>query len=154
MGDPLDTDAQVAQAGQVSVQGKTTFQYLYVPANTVKGQVLMRTFDGDEETNPKAVAAATTTFPIRCVVATVNQGATAGFQWCVIEGECEALVNGTSDVAKDAFLEVINGADNFTGEGSSRLTTSVAIAREAQTADADTLTDVYVLGEPHTIAAS
>lgn len=150
---PLTSDEKLALAGQINEQGRTKFQMLYVPANTVQGQILVLAYDGDEESNPKAVAAATSTFKVRTVVATEDQGATAGFQWCVIAGECEALVNGTTDVAKDEFLEVINAATAFTGEGTSRLATSGAIAREAQT-NPTALTDIYLLGEGHTIAAT
>jgi hypothetical protein len=153
-GDPLTTDQIVAQAGQEVVNGKAKMQYLYVPANTEKGEVLMIAYDGDEETNPKAVAVATTAFPVRLAVATEDQGSTAGFQWCVTEGECQALVDGTTDVAKDDFLEVINADDSFTKDGTARTTVSGAIARVAVTANANTLADVYVIGEQHTIAAS
>lgn len=153
-GDPLTTVEERGQAGQRVVQGKTVYEYLYVPADTVQGEVLVKSFDGDEETNPKAVEAATATFQQKVVVASEDQGSTAGFQWCAVEGEIQALVDGTTDVAKDDFLEVINGADGLTKDGTSRTTVSVAIAREAQATNADTLTNVYLIGEGNTIAAS
>ena len=142
---------EAAIAGQETVQGKTKFQFLSVPASTVKGEILVKSFDGD---NPVAVAAATATFRQVVVVATVDQGATAGFQWCVVEGECEALVDGTADVAKGDFLEVLNGDDGLTLDGAGRTARSVAVAEEAQATDADTLTSVYLIGEGNTIAAS
>ena len=141
-------------AGQVVQQGKTMYQYLYVPANTEQGEVLVLSYDGDEETNPKAVAPATASFKQRVVVAGEDQGSSAGFQWCIISGECSALVDGTTDVAKDDFLEVLNTADGFTKDGTSRAATSAAIAREAQTANSDTLTSIYLIGEGNTIASS
>lgn len=153
-GSPVVTKQQQAQAGQVSVQGKTTFQYLYVPANTVAGEVLIRAYDGDEETNPKAIAAATSTVLQRKAIATEAQGTSAGFQWCVIEGECEALVDGTTDVAKDDFLEVLNTASSFVKDGTSRAATSAAIARAARTTDSAGLLAIYLIGEGSTVAAS
>lgn len=141
-------------AGQIYTENKTTYQYLYVPANTEKGEILVRDYDGDEESNPKAVASATSAFPKKIVVATQDQGTSAGFQWCVVSGECQALVDGTTDVAKDDYLEVLNGADGLIKDGTARTTVSCAIAREAQATDADTLTDIYLFPETNTIAAS
>ena len=63
------------------------------------------------------------------------------------------MVNGSTSVAKDDFLEVINGADNLVKDGTAQTTNSVAIATEAQTSSSDTLTDVYMLGV-RTITAS
>ena len=88
------------------------------------------------------------------VVASEDQGATAGFQWCYISGDCDALVSGSSNVAKDDFLEVVNGADNFIKDASSRSENSVAIAREAYTSAADVLKKVSLLGERVIVAAS
>ncbi len=128
-------------------------EFLYVPADTVKGEILQKAFDGDELLNPKAVACATNAVAGTIVVATEDQGSTAGFQWCVTKGYCEALVDGTTDVAKDDFLEVLNGADGAIKDATTQSTKSFAIACEAQT-DSDTLTDVYVLGVPAVISGS
>ena len=141
-------------AGQITVQGKTVKQYLYVPANTEEGEVLVKTYDGDSAKSPKAVAAATSAFNREVVVATQDQGTTAGFQWCVIAGPCYALVDGTTDVAVGNFLEVLNGADGFTKDGTAQATTSAAIALEAVTANEDTLAKVELIAEQNTIAAS
>lgn len=143
----------VALAGQIVTQGKTTFQYLYVPASTAAGTPMTITYDGDEETNPKAIAAATAAFGQKACVTTVAQ-VSAGFQWCVIEGECSALIDGTTDVAKDDFLEVINAGVAFIKDAASRAATSKAIAREAQTTNAATMTKIYLIGDTSTIAAS
>jgi len=152
LGDPIEKED--AQAGQEAVQGKTTLQFLYVPANTEKGEILVKSFDGDEEMNPKAVTPATSTIFQRVVVATEDQGSTAGFQWCVVEGDCEALVSGSANVAKDDFLEVVNGADNLIKDASTRSEKSVAIAREAYTTSADALKKVSLLGERSVISAT
>lgn len=151
---PAVEASKKALGGQVVIQGKSKLQYLYVPANTVEGEVLVKTFDGDEETNPKAIAPATSSVYQKVVVASEDQGATAGFQWCYISGECSALVDGTTDVAKDDFLEVLNTADSFVKDATSRSTNSVAIAREAVTADEATLALVFLLGERSLVAGS
>lgn len=154
LGDPSTEAEKALLAGQKAVQGKQELQMLYVPANTVKGEVLARVYDGDEETNPKAIQPATSSVYQKMVVATQDQGATAGFQWCVIEGECDGLVNGTTDVAKDDFLEVLNGTSAFVKDATSRSTNSGAIAREAVTANANTLSKIYLFGERSIVAAS
>jgi hypothetical protein len=152
-GNPTTTLEKNAQAGQEVRDGKTLFKYVYVPASTAEGEVYVLSVSGTEAQSPSAVAVATSAFPVRTCVATEAQTA-AGYQWVVIEGECDALVDGTTDVAEGDFLEVLNGADGFIKDGTSRTTVSAAIAREAQTTNADTLTKVTLIGEQHTIAAS
>ena len=39
LGDPIENED--AQAGQIAVQGKATLQFLYVPANTEEGEILV-----------------------------------------------------------------------------------------------------------------
>lgn len=154
LANPSTSDERSALAGQKAVQGDRELQYLYVPANTVKGEVLVRVYDGDEETNPKAIAVATSSVYQKLVVATEDQGATAGFQWCVTEGSCDALVDGTTDVTKDDFLEILTTADSFVKDATSRSTNSGAIAREAVTANASTLSKIYLFGERVIIAGT
>ena len=149
-----DNGTGYGYGGQVKSNSGLTLEFLYVPANTVEGEVLVKSFDGDEATNPNAVAPATSSVPKQTVVATEDQGTTAGFQFCVTKGYCDMLVNGTSAVAKDDYLEVINGADNAIKDGTSQTVNSFAIACEAQTATSDTLTEVYVLGVTSQVAAS
>ena len=132
--------------GQIKSNSGYTVEFLYVQAYTEKGEVLMKSFDGDEEYNPSAITCATSTVAITKVVATKDQGSIAGFQWCVTKGYCEMLVDGTADVAKDDYLEVKPNADGATDDGTSRTAESFAMACEAQTTNADTLTDVYVFG--------
>lgn len=140
--------------GQTKSNSGNTVKFLYVPADTEKGEVLVESFDGDSALNPKAVSATTSTVRKQTVVATKNQGATAGFQFCVVQGYCKALVNGSTSVAKGDFLEVTNGADNAVKDGTTQTANSFAIACEAQTAGSDTLTDVYLLGQNSVVSAS
>jgi hypothetical protein len=71
-----------------------------------------------------------------------------------VGGLCQALVNGTTDVDAGDFLEVINGADNFIKDGTSRAITSAAVAVEAYTDATDALKWVVLIPEQHTIAGS
>lgn len=141
-------------AGAMKREGNKEFIYAYCAAAETRGKVRVITFDGDEETNPTAAAPATETTVYQTVgVATVSTTA-AGFLWYQIKGDCEALVEGTTDVAKDDFLEVLNGETSFKKDGTSRTVNSVAIAREAQASNSSVLTDVYLLGDRVNIAAS
>ena len=149
-----DNGTGYGYGGQVKSNSGYTAEFLYVPANTVEGEVLVKSFDGDSANNPKAVAPTTSTVPRQTVVATKDQGSEAGFQFCVTKGYCKALVNGTTNVAISDFLEVINGADNAIKDDTSQTVNSFAIANEAQTASSDTLTEVYVLGEKSQVASS
>ena len=150
-----DNGTGYGYGGQVKSNSGLVTEFLYVPADTEKGEVLVKSFDGDEETNPKAVAVATSALTNnKIVVASKDQGATAGFQDCIVKGYCEALVDGTTDVAKDDFLEVINGADGAVKDNATRSANSFAIACEAQATDSDVLTDVYVLDNDVVIASS
>ena len=63
-------------------------------------------------------------------------------------------MEGTTDVAKDDFLEVLNTEDSFKKDASTRSTNSVAIAQEAQASNSEVLTNVYLLGERVIVAGS
>lgn len=132
--------------------GKQEFVYVYIPAAKAKGEFQVITYDGDEEYSPKLADAAT--LAVYQEVGVVLEAHTeAGYAWVQVKGVCEALVDGTTDVAKDDFLEVLNGSVNAVKDGTLSIH-SVAVAREAQTTDAGTLTDVELLGKRVTIAAS
>ncbi len=139
--------------GAIKVEGNREFIYAYCAGAETRGNVRVITFDGDEETNPTAATPATSTVYQRVVVATQTTTA-AGFQWYQYKGDAEALVEGTTDVAKDDFLEVLNTETSFKKDASSRSTNSVAIAQEAQAANSAVLTNIYLLGERSLVAAS
>ena len=71
-----------------------------------------------------------------------------------IAGVCDALVEGTTDVAAGDFLEVLNTEVSFKKDGTSRTANSAAVALAAQAADSAVLTSVLLIGEAHVIAAS
>lgn len=140
--------------GQVKVE-EDGREYIWCYfATATKGQLYTLTYDGDEATNPTGSANATSTVYQYLVVAT-KTSTTAGFQWAQYKGDCDfALVDGTTDVAKDDFLEVINAGTAMIKDATSRSALSVAIAREAQTANAATATLVYLIGDRVTNAAT
>ena len=79
----------------------------------------------------------------------------AGWYWVVIQGVCQALVDGTTDVANGAFLEVLNAGTGFVLDHATAPTVNaMAIAREAVTADENTEAEVYLIGGRVPIAAS
>jgi len=135
-------------------QGMNEYLFAYVPASALKGEAYVVTFDGDEETCPKLVAAATAAFYQEIAIVLADQGTAAGFAWVQVAGKAEALVEGTTDVAKDDFLELLNTEKSMKKDGTTRTVNAIAIACEAQASNADVLTDVILLGANVIIAAS
>jgi len=129
------------------------FINLYAASHT-KGQIKVVTYDGDEASNPSAVTPATSAVYQKVGVCT-KTSATAGYVEYQIKGDCTfALVEGTTDVAKGDFLEVLNGETSLKKDATTRSVNSVAIAQAAQTADSSVATSVYLIGERVIIAAS
>ena len=117
------------------------------------GTVCMVNWDGDEETTPTAIALATAT-PPRDVVVAAEAIADVTYGWFVQEGWVEALVEGTTDVAKDDFLKCTSGTSTtaFIKDGTTITAASAAIAAEAQAANSAVLTKVFLMGGESTIA--
>jgi len=84
--------------------------------------------------------------------------ATDGNYIFCIQGACNALVNGTSDVAVGDPLEILKNTGNFVLNGTSGTVVydikTHAIAGEIVTAAADTLALVYLVGGKITPSAS
>lgn len=75
-----------------------------------------------------------------------------------VSGLVSSLVDGTADVALGDYLEVLNAGTGFildaaTG-GSVRGITSCAVAAEAVAADVDTIADVFLIGDLHSVSAT
>jgi hypothetical protein len=141
--------------GARKVVGMNEYLFAYVPASAVKGEVYVVTYDGDEETCPKLIAAGTLAVYQEVAVVLADQGASAGFAWVQTKGKVKMLVEGTSDVAKDNYLEVLNTEKSAKLDHASvRSVNSVAIACEAQTTNSDVLTDVILLGGRVIVAAT
>jgi hypothetical protein len=130
-------------------------------ATTVLGGWYELAFDGDEETNPKVItiasgaASGAVTGAIQYAVVATEVVATGNWSWFVVQGNYSALVEGTTDVAKDDYLKFATGTSTtapIKDSSTVRSTTSVAIARAAQTANSAVLTDVYIFGVPIAVA--
>lgn len=133
--------------------GKNEFLYVYIPAAKDKGEFQIINFDGDEETSPQVGDAATLAV-YQEVGVILETMAAAGYAWVQVAGVVDALVDGTTDVAKDDFLEVLNTAVSAVKDATTRSVNSVAIANEAQASSTATLISVELLGGRVIIAAS
>lgn len=134
--------------------GVNEFVYISVPANTVAGTPLVVSYDGDEEVMVAGVVPATLAVYQEIAITPTLAGAVAEFQWCQVRGVCQALVNGTADVAKDDFLEVINAGTALVDDSTVRSVNSVAVACEAYTTNSAALKTVQLLGDRVIVAAS
>lgn len=134
--------------------GVNEYVYMQVPATTAAGTPLIVTHDGDEEVMVKGVAPATLAVYQEVAVVPALQGSSAGFQWCQTKGICKVLCDGTTDIAKDAYLELLNAETALVSDSTARSVNSVAIACEAYTDTTDALTTVFLLGDRVIVAAS
>ena len=151
---PVDViDGTGAQGSRKSV-GMNEYLYAYVPANALKGEVYVVTQDGDEETCPKLVVAETLAVYQEYAVVLENKGATAGFAWVQVKGKAEVLVEGTTDVAKDDYVEVLNTEKSAKKDATTRSVNSFAIACAAQAENSAVLTECILLGGPGIVAAT
>jgi len=142
--------------GAIKNDGNRRFIYAYVSADVSAGQVGVISFDGDELNNPTFGTPATLAVYQYIAVApkALDVSEDGYYMWFQIKGDAEALVEGTTDVAKDDFLEVLNGETSFKKDHATRSINSVCIAQEAQASNADVLTNVYLLGERVQVASS
>lgn len=143
---PIETIDGTGSQGARRMQGRNEFLYAYVPASALRGEIYVVTYDGDEETNPKLVTAATLAVYQEYAVILADQGTIAGFAWVQTKGHTYALVEGTTDVAKDDFLKVTNTLKYCVKDATTRSTGSFAISCAAQTANSSVLTEVELIG--------
>ena len=125
------------------------------PATALKGAALAISFDtGDGVESPIAIAVGTLAV-YRYIGVALQAITTAGWYWFQIKGECQALVEGTSDVAVGDYLEVLNTEDSFKLDHATvRSVNSVAVALAAQKDNSEVLTSVLLLGDRVISAAS
>lgn len=135
-------------------QGRNEYLYAVVPANALRGETYVVTYDGDEETCPQLVAAATLAVYQEYAVVLANQGSTAGVAKVQTKGHAYMLVEGTTDVAKDDYLELLNTEKSAKKDGTARSVNSYAIACEAQASNSAVLIQVELLGATQICAAS
>jgi len=151
---PVETVDGVGAQGARKRQGVNEFVYMQVPATYAAGRPLVVTHDGDEEVMVKGVAPATLAVYQEIAVTPKLAGAAAEFMWCQVRGICKALCDGTTDIAKDDYLEVVTTETAFFIDSTARSVNSVAIACEAYTDTADALKTVHLLGDRVLVAAS
>ncbi len=151
---PVETIDGSGAQGARKRQGSREWIYMQVPANTPAGTPLVVTHDGDEEVMVKGVAPATLAVYQEVAVTPRLAGASAEFMWCQTKGICQVLCNGTTDIAKDDYLELLNAGTALVKDGTVRSTNSVAIACESYTGATNALTSVQLLGAPAMIAAT
>lgn len=151
---PAETIDGTGMLGARIRQGRNEFLWAVVPANALKGEVYVVTYDGDEETCPQLVAAATLAVYQEYAVVLANQGATAGVAKVQTKGHAFVLVEGTTDVAKDDYLELLNTEKSAKKDATARSVNSFAIACAAQASNSAVLTEVELLGATQICAAS
>jgi hypothetical protein len=103
------------------------------------------------------IAAAPATLAVYQMIG-VPQGPTttvAGWYPFQTKGICEAYIDGTSDVADGDWIEVINGGTSFIVDSTTtRSTSSVGVALEAQASATPALCQVCLTGERVIVAGS
>jgi hypothetical protein len=151
---PSEAINGTGSAGARRMQGRNEYLFAYVPASALRGEVYVVTHDGDEETTPKLVTAATLAVYQEYAVVLADQGAAAGYAWVQLKGHAYMLVEGTTDVAKDDYLELLNTEKSAKKDATTRSTNSFAIACAAQAANSAVLTEVELLGMPAICAAT
>ncbi len=147
---PLDfrmvqyTDSSGNQSGKFNTQVK-----LYNPGSAiVKGTVLMVNYTGVPSTSPQVIVTATNT-PTREIVVAPAAIATLTWDWFVIGGWCDALIEGTTDVAIGDYLKIVQAtsANGFIKDSSTVYSTgTIAVAGVVQTSNAEVLGLVELLG--------
>lgn len=158
MGGELTRDKSVEDGtgvlGSRKKVGVNEYIFLNVPATTAAGRPMVVTYDGDEATLVKGVAPATSSVYQEIAIVPRLIGSAAEDVWCQTRGICEALLDGTTDIAKDDYLEVLNTDTALSKDATTRSVYSVAIATEAYTDTPDALYTVMLLGDRVQIAAS
>jgi hypothetical protein len=120
------------------------------------GQPCLLRYDGDEETNPYVVsgAAASGSAAVEILAVAMSSIPASSWGWFCIGGNCNALVEGTTDVAKDHLLRLsVQKPTGLVrdGTGTVPLVSTCAVAQAAQTSATATLTGVYLIGNPFAV---
>ena len=146
---PLYTRRVAYKNSSGEIEGDRLEALLFCGVTTaaVKGGVYRIAYDGDEESNPKAVACTAQTIDQLYCVATAATLENA-WGWFAVQGYVDALVDGGTDVAKDDFLKNVaaTDADALVKDGTSLSADTIAIACEAETETPATLNKVYLIG--------
>jgi hypothetical protein len=129
-------------------------EYMTVQSHAVLpvGSVIVISHDDE---GPRTAAPATLAVYQRIGVVVV--ASTAANEWIKVQtrGFAEALVEGTTDVTVDDYLEVLTTETAFKlDHATARSTNSVAVAVDAVADAGPALATVFLLGDPAIVAAS
>ena len=100
-------------------------------AATVDGQVCMVAYDGDEETNPSCIAAATSSTIYRDFVVSDGVIAVTSWGWWTWCGYANVLVDGTTDLTKDDYIQGVNAVTYAAEDGTTLTTDGIGIYCDA-----------------------
>ena len=131
-------DSNGAQAGH----RLQVFLYNATGAATVDGQVCMVAYDGDEETNPSCIASATTAVQ-RDFVVSDGIIAVTSWGWWTVNGYANVLVEGTTDLTKDDYIQAVTAAAYAVEDTTSQTADSIGIY-----CDVDYTTNAVSTGAP------
>lgn len=128
-------------------------------AALVAGRPYVITWLGDETKNPTvavATASLTGTVALWSVVVALHATADQTVDDFVLEGYCDCLVNGTTDVAISDFLRLVPATQSTSliKDAATMSNQSCAIACAASTANSDNTTRIYLMDVRTALAAS
>jgi len=135
--------------------GQNVDVYCYSDGARAKGEFQVLDYNtGEEATSPAMIDPSA--LAVYQEVGVVLEALTeAGYGWVRVAGICDALVDGTTDVAKGDYLESLATISVVKDHSTVRSVNSVAVALEAQTeAGSGTLASVEVLPGVSIIAGS
>jgi hypothetical protein len=138
------TDSTGKQSGKFRTEAR-----LYNPGGAiVAGTALLVNYTGDPSTSPQVVVTATNTPSREVVIAPYAVPATS-WGWFCVGGWVDALVEGTTDVAKGDYLKIVQAtsANGMIKDSSTVISTgTIAVAGAASTANSENITLVEFLG--------
>ena len=144
------TDTPAYAGERLELDGK---EYIAVYSDTkAAGEVQQLTYLNTAGRELSAVDCASTAWATYTIVSIAVIG-TAGLNWWQIGGLCEALVEGTTDVAAGDFLEVLNTEIAWKKDGTVSAN-SGAVAIDAVTDAGPALATVFLINKSHVVAAS
>ena len=146
----------VVQFVELNSSGECGWQIrLYYPSGSALsiGSVVKIAYTGQSSGDPQCIACVSGSAAYDRVVVAVNATASGNWDWFWIEGICNALVEGTTDVAVGDYLlvDISTAAGSFSKDGAALTANSAAIAMAAQAANSSVLAKVRLLGERVTI---
>lgn len=135
--------------------GKNIDVYCYSVGAKAKGEFQVLDFNTGEEATSPAIIDPAALAVYQEVGVCLEAFDALGYGWVRVSGIVEALVDGTTDVAKGDYLESLGAISAVKDHATVRSVNSVAVALEAQTvAGSATLASVEVLPGECIVAGS